>query len=98
MNTITKDNLDFNDNIRRKMHCGETYYSVIDFIAYITDSKIPKVYWKNLKGTHYILQSKIKQLKLISQDNKYRLTDCAQYEILDYIMCFIPEKKLKLLN
>lgn len=96
MNIITKEMIHNNEKIRRTNKSNKTYYSVIDFIEYATNSIIPKMYWKNLKGKNAILQSKVNQFKLLSMDKKYRLTDCAEYEILDYILCFIPERTLRI--
>ena len=36
-------------NIRRVWHEDEWYYSVVDFIEILTDSKDPKDYWYKVK-------------------------------------------------
>lgn len=95
MNIITKEMIHNNENIRRTIRENKCFYSVIDVFAYVTNSKIPKVYWKNLKGKNYILQSKVVKLKLLAEDNKYRLTDCAKDDIIDFIITHIPDKFIR---
>ena len=84
-----------NGNIRSINHNGAVFYSVIDFIEYATKSKLPKVYWKNLKGRCKSLNYVITPLKLISIDNKSRLTDCATEGALWCIYKCIPKVSIK---
>ena len=62
----------------------EYYFSVVDVIAALTDSNIPKRYWTDLKrklideGSE--VYDKIVRLKLKSNDGKYRLTDSLDTE------------------
>ena len=62
----------------------EYYFSVVDVIAALTDANIPRNYWSDLKrrlveeGSE--VSEKIGQLKLKSQDGKYRLTDVCDIE------------------
>ena len=57
------------------------YYSVIDLIAVLTESKNPRRYWSDLKrklkkeGSQ--LYENIVQLKMKSDDNKFYKTDAA---------------------
>ncbi|MDO5827843.1 MAG: hypothetical protein Q4Q19_06245, partial [Methanobrevibacter sp.] len=57
------------------------YYSVIDVIAVLTESKRPRKYWSDLKsklkheGSE--VSENIGQLKMLSPDGKMRLTDVA---------------------
>lgn len=57
------------------------YYSVIDVIAVLTESKRPRKYWSDLKsklkhdGSE--MSENIGQLKMLSPDGKMRLTDVA---------------------
>ena len=60
----------------------EYYFSVVDVIEVLTDSKIPKRYWTDLKrkltkeGSQ--LYENIVQLKMISKDGKNRNTDMCR--------------------
>ena len=62
------------------------YYSVIDVIAVLTESKNPRRYWSDLKrklkkeGSQ--LYENIVQLKMKSNDNKFYKTDAANTEQL----------------
>lgn len=89
----------FNDQqIRRAMHDDEWFYSVIDIIGTLTDSKTPKRYWSDLKiklakeegAQPYDL---IVQLKLVASDGKKRPTDCANSEGIFRIIQSIPSPK-----
>ncbi len=55
------------------------YFSVVDIIAVLTNTKIPRNYWSDLKRKLIIegseVHEKIVQLKLVSKDGKRRLTD-----------------------
>lgn len=84
-------------NIRRIWHNGEWYFSVVDIIAALTDSANPRNYWNMLKtreaeqGTE--LYTICVQLKLLSEDGKYRETDCANTKSLFRVIQSIPSKK-----
>ena len=60
------------------------YFSVVDVIAALTDSNIPRNYWSDLKrkivkeGSE--LHEKIVQLKMKAKDGKYRETDVLDTE------------------
>ena len=83
--------------IRRIWHNKKWYFSVIDVVAMLTDSKDAKDYWYRLKkrgleqGTQ--LSINCRQLKLLSSDNKYYTTDCANTKSLFRIIQSIPSKK-----
>ncbi len=94
-NPVPKIIVSSNGNIRSINHNGAVFYSVIDFMEYATKSKLPKVYWKNLKGRCKSLNYVITPLKIISMDNKYRLTDCAAEGALWCIYNCIPKQSLK---
>ena len=75
----------------------EKYYiSVVDIIAVLTKSTRPRKYWTDLKcklkeeGNE--VSEKIGQLKLKSQDGKYRLTDVCDIEEMFRIIESIPSK------
>jgi hypothetical protein len=83
------------NKIRRQMHNGEWYYSIIDVITILTESNRPKKYWNDLKKKleneeNFEVSEKIGQLKMIAQDGKLRLTDCANRETIFRIIQSIP--------
>lgn len=85
--------------IRRTLHQGEWWFSVIDVIQVLADSNIPRRYWSDLKrklvneGAEDQLYEKIVQLKLPAPDGKMRETDCANTETLFRIIQTIPSPK-----
>lgn len=75
------------------------YFSIIDIVAILTQSKNPRRYWSDLKiklvdqeGFEQ-LYDKIVQLKLISSDGKKYQTDCADVQTLLRIIQTIPSPK-----
>ena len=62
------------------------YFSVIDVIEILTDSKLPKRYWSDLKtklkaeGSE--VYEKIVRLKMLAEDGKMRETDVADKKVL----------------
>jgi DNA-damage-inducible protein D len=79
--------------IRQIEHNGETYFSVIDVIQVLTDSKDAKRYWSVLKVRDAQLTTLCSSLKLIAQDGRSRLTDCANTEGVFRIIQSIPSPK-----
>lgn len=75
------------------------YFSIIDIVLVLTDSKNPRRYWSDLKikltndEGFSQLYEKIVQLKLESSDGKKYKTDCADVETLLRIIQSIPSKK-----
>lgn len=75
------------------------YFSIIDLIRILTDSKNPRRYWSDLKSKlseeegFSQLYEKIVQLKLTAPDGKKRNTDCADVETLLRIIQSVPSKK-----
>ena len=73
------------------------YYSVIDVIAVLTESKRPRKYWSDLKsklkheGSE--VSENIGQLKMLSPDGKMRLTDVATTKQLLRIIQSVPSPK-----
>jgi hypothetical protein len=73
------------------------YFSVIDVIAAITESSIPRRYWSDLKnklaseGSR--VYEKIVQLKMKAPDGKFYLTDSATTENIFRIIQSIPSPK-----
>lgn len=75
------------------------YFSVIDIIGILTESKNPRRYWSDLKmklsdeeGFNQLYE-KIVQLKLTSADGKKYNTDCTDVETLLRIIQSVPSKK-----
>ncbi len=83
--------------IRRIWNNDKWYFSVIDIVAVLTDSSIPKRYWSDLKiklkEEGFEPYDKIVHLKLKAPDGKLRETDCANTESLFRIIQSIPSKK-----
>ncbi len=72
-------------NIRSQWSESEQkwYFSIVDIVAILTDSSVPKRYWSDLKkkltneGSQ--LYDKIVQLKFQAADQKFYATDCLGY-------------------
>ncbi len=86
-------------NIRRTFYNDEWYFSVVDVIEVLSESKNARRYWSDLKiklkdeeGFDQLYE-KIVQLKLTSADGKKYETDCANAETLFRIIQSIPSRK-----
>jgi len=84
--------------LRRLWYKGEWYYSIADVIAVLTDSSNPRNYWTVLKkrlGEEGFDEafSQVEQLKLQSQDNRFRLTDTANRQTILRIIQSVPSPK-----
>ena len=84
--------------IRRIWHENEWYFSVVDVVGALTESLDPKDYWYRLKqrekeSSEIELSTFCRQLKLLSSDNKYYLTDCASTKNMFRIIQSIPSPK-----
>ncbi len=85
--------------IRRTWHSNEWWFSVVDVVGALTDSRNARRYWSDLKNQltekEYFseLYEKIVQLKLESIDGKKYATDCANSESLLRIIQSIPSPK-----
>ncbi|HLC71754.1 MAG TPA: BRO family protein [Candidatus Nanoarchaeia archaeon] len=84
-------------NVRRIWYNDQWYFSIIDVVAVLTGSSIPKRYWSDLKTKlqeeGFEAYDKIVQLKLPAEDGKLRDTDSANTEILLRIIQSIPSPK-----
>ncbi len=85
--------------IRRVWHDGRWYFSVIDVIAVLTDSSVPRTYWAVLKkrlqeeGASQLLTI-CEQLKMRSAlDGKMYKTDAADTETMLRIVQSVPSPK-----
>jgi|TARA_B100002003_G_C13991615_1_gene479152 hypothetical protein len=83
--------------IRRVWHDNEWFFSVVDVVFVLTESKDAKDYWYRIKkreSEHGIELSTIcRQLKLKSSDGKLYQTDCANTKSIFRIIQSIPSKK-----
>lgn len=84
--------------IRRILHEGEWYFSVIDIIQALTDSPDANDYWYRLKKRELEsggieLSTLCRQLKLPSADGKCYATDCANTKNMFRIIQSIPSPK-----
>lgn len=84
-------------DVRSVEHEGELWYSVIDVIAAVTKSPIPKRYWSDLKiklmddNPMFIeMYGNSVPLKLLSSDGKKYPTDCANMEGIFRILQSVP--------
>ncbi|MDP1759892.1 MAG: BRO family protein [Candidatus Woesebacteria bacterium] len=73
------------------------YFSVIDIIAILTGSSIPKRYWadlkKKLKTEGSQVYENIVQLKLLAKDGKKYLADVADVEAIFRLVQSVPSPK-----
>ena len=88
----------FEDNeVRRKWHNEQWYFSIIDIIEILSQSSRPRKYWddlkRKLKDEGSQLSEKIGQLKLESSDGKNYLTDATNLEGIFRIIQSIPSPK-----
>jgi hypothetical protein len=83
--------------IRRTLHNGEWWFSVVDVCGALTGSVDPGAYWRKLKqrlkteGSEVV--TKCHGLKLEAPDGKQYITDCANTEGLFRIIQSIPSPK-----
>jgi DNA-damage-inducible protein D len=87
-------------HIRKIIHEGEWWFSVIDIIEVLTGNERPRKYWSDLKkkllSEGYVeVSEKIGQLKMMAPDGKMRLTDCANTETMFRIIQSIPSPKVE---
>jgi len=84
--------------IRKVLHQGEWWFSVVDVVATLTDSVNPRDYWFRMRirlseEQQVELSTICRQLKLRAEDNKLRTTDCANTEGIFRIVQSIPSPK-----
>jgi DNA-damage-inducible protein D len=90
----------FEENkIRSVWHNNELFFSIIDVIALLSESKQPSRYWHELKkqlnkeGVKEELFGKIEKLKMPSLDGKERATEAANRQTIFRIIQSIPSPK-----
>jgi DNA-damage-inducible protein D len=93
------DDEGFDSSIRREMHDGRWFLSVVDVVGTLTDSANPRIYWAQMKrrlaGDEGFseLFTMCKQLKMRSADGKRYTTDAADTETMLRIIQSIPSPK-----
>ena len=98
MNDVMKISIFEGRQIRRIFSENQWWFSVIDVVAFLTESRKPRDYWhkmktreKNTSGCE--LSTICRQLKLQSSDGKNYETDCANTEGMLRIIQSIPSPK-----
>jgi len=86
--------------IRKTLHEGEWWFSIIDVIDALVGGDRPRKYWNDLKKKlvaegYAEVSEKIGQLKMLAPDGKQRLTDCANTETLFRIIQSVPSPKVE---
>lgn len=83
--------------VRKTLHEGEWWFSVVDVCGVLTDSVDAGAYWRKLKQRLNVEGSEVVTnchgLKLESSDGKKYLTDCATTENLFRLIQSIPSPK-----
>ncbi|MBN2793692.1 MAG: Bro-N domain-containing protein [Desulfuromonadales bacterium] len=83
--------------IRRTLHNGDWWFSVVDVCRALTESADAGAYWRKLKqrlsGEGSEVVTFCHGLKLVAPDGKRRVTDCANTEGLFRIIQSIPSPK-----
>ena len=85
--------------IRKTIHNGEWWFSIVDVVGALSESANSRRYWSDLKRQltekegFFQLYEKIVQLKLTSSDGKQYKTDCANTEGIFRIIQSIPSPK-----
>ncbi|KAF0182563.1 MAG: hypothetical protein FD164_1126 [Nitrospirae bacterium] len=87
-------------HIRKVLHEGEWWFSIIDIIEVLVGGARPRKYWNDLKkklvSEGYVeVSEKIGQLKMPAPDGKMRVTDCADTETMLRIIQSIPSPKVE---
>lgn len=86
--------------IRKILHEGQWWFSIIDVIEVLVGGERPRKYWNDLKkkllAEGYIeVSEKIGQFKMLAPDGKQRQTDCANTETLFRIIQSVPSPKVE---
>ncbi len=87
-------------HVRKILHEGEWWFSIVDIVQVLTDSSISKRYWSDLKRKlakegYSELYENIVQLKFAAADGKFYATDCANTETMFRIIQSIPSPKVE---
>ncbi|MBI2124311.1 Bro-N domain-containing protein [Candidatus Pacearchaeota archaeon] len=83
--------------IRRTWFNDEWWFSVVDIVGALTQTDRARKYWSDLKvklaEEGFEVSEKIGQLKLLADDGKLRITDCANTKNMFRIIQSIPSPK-----
>lgn len=84
--------------IRRTLHNGEWWFSVVDIVGTLTGSAKARVYWNSMKTRvksegGFELSTNCRQLKLESADGKMYETDCSNTAGILRVIQSIPSPK-----
>ncbi len=87
-------------HIRKVLHEGEWWFSIVDVVQALVGGDRPRKYWNDLKKKLFEegydqLSEKIGQLRMPSSDGKLYETDCANTETLFRIIQSIPSPKVE---
>jgi DNA-damage-inducible protein D len=82
-----------NKPIRRIEHEGDMYFSIVDVIGVLTESKDPSDYWTTLKKREAQLPTICRKFKFLAPDGKMRPTDCANTEGVLRVIMSVPSPK-----
>lgn len=73
------------------------WFSVVDIVGVLSESKDPRKYWTvlktRLKQSQSQLTTKCSQFKLMASDGKRRLTDCVSQQDVLLLAEIVPSKK-----
>ncbi len=86
--------------IRKILHQGEWWFSIIDVVEVLVGGDRPRKYWNDLKKKlaaegYSEVSENIGQLRMAAPDGKQRLTDCANTETLFRVIQSIPSPKVE---
>ena len=79
--------------IRKVWHEEQWYFSVVDVVGVLSESKNPNAYWGKLKERESQLLTICQRLKLKSSDGKHYKTDCTNTEGILRIVMSVPSPK-----
>ncbi len=82
--------------IRKIIYNNEWWFSVLDVISVLSETPSPKTYWAKMKERDKEMSQPFpfwEQLKLLAEDGKMRLTDCANTEGIFRIIQSMPSPK-----
>lgn len=99
--TTTKIAIFQKKEVRKIFHKNEWWFSIVDIIEVLTDTKRSRKYWGDLKKKlikegYSEVSENIGQLKIIASDGRVRETDCANTETILRIIQTIPSPKAEL--
>ena len=79
--------------IRRVWENDQWWFSVVDVVGVLSESKDPSDYWTTMKRREKQLPTNCRKFKFLAPDGKNRPTDCANTEGILRIIMSIPSPK-----